>query len=378
MKKISILGSTGSIGKNALEVIDHLGPEYTVSALAAHSNIDLIEQQAKKYQPELIAIYDETQAQALKKRLPNFKIVSGLEGVSEAASIDSADMTLSAMSGTLGLIPTLSAIKSNKDVALANKETLVSGGNLVMREASSRGKKILPIDSEHCALFQCMMGENKNEVSRLILTASGGPFRTWSQEALDKVTAEQALAHPTWQMGPKITIDCSTLMNKGLEMIEAHFLFNIPASKIDVVVHPQSIIHSMVEYQDGSMKAQMSAPDMKMPIQFAFTYPERKPGLLKPFDFIRHGKLEFLQADRLRFRCLALAYYALEKGGTMPGFMNAANEVLVGRFLKGAVSWTDIASKLETLMERHTPLALEGIETVLEVDRLARLQAAEI
>lgn len=378
MKNISLLGSTGSIGKSTLEVIDHLGPEYKVVALAANSSVDLMEIQARKYKPQIIALYDEKSAQELRRRLPNFNIVSGMEGLCESASYPTATITLSAMVGTLGLLPTLAAIRAKKDIALANKETLVSGGKLVTDEAKKFGVKLLPVDSEHSALYQCLVGETKYEVSRLILTASGGAFRNRNKETLFHATAKEALAHPTWMMGPKITVDCSTLMNKGLEMIEAHHLFEIPAEKIDVVIHPQSIIHSMVEFQDGSIKAQMSQPDMKLPIQYALTYPKRMEGVLKPFDFIHHSKLEFMEVDRLRFRCLDLAYLALARGGTMPGYMNAANEVLVGKFLQGGILWGEIATKLETLMERHRQVPLESIEVALEVDRLARSEAAEI
>lgn len=376
MKRISLLGSTGSIGKNALEVIDHLGPEFQVASLAAKSNIELLKQQALRYKPEVIAVYDEAKAKELKLALPAFKVVSGLEGLQEAAC--AGDMTLSAMTGTLGLIPTLAAIRAGRDIALANKETLVSGGRLVMQEADRQQIKILPVDSEHSALFQCLIGETIGEVRRLILTASGGPFRNYSADALQKVTVQDTLNHPTWSMGPKVTVDSSTLMNKGLEMIEAAYLFGLPTDKIEVVIHPQSIIHSLVEFIDGSMKAQLSQPDMKLPIQYAFSFPQRKEGLLKPFDFIRHDKLEFYQPDTQRFACLDLAYAALRRGGSYPGFMNAANEILVGRFLQGQLSWGDIAAKLEKLMERHAPLCVETLEAILEVDAQARRAAAEI
>lgn len=376
MKKIAILGATGSIGKSALEVIDHLGPEFGVSALAACSNIDLLLSQALRYRPEVVAVYNEDKARELQKRLPGVRVVGGMEGLKEAAV--RGDMTLSAMSGTLGLIPTLAAIQAGKDIALANKETLVTGGELVVKEAERRGVRLLPVDSEHNALFQCLVGENREEVSRMVLTASGGPFRNYSLEEMGKIKKEDALNHPTWRMGPKVTVDSSTLMNKGLEMIEAHYLFQIPAEKIDVVIHPQSIIHSLVEFRDGSMKAQMSLPDMKLPIQYCFTFPKRWGGILKPFDFIHNGKLEFFKADKTKFRCLDLAYLALGAGGTLPGYMNAANEVLVGRFLEGGIAWMDLATKLEKLMERHKIQSARCLETLLEVDKLARRDAAEI
>lgn len=376
MKRISLLGSTGSIGKSALEVIDHLGGDFQVAALSARENIETLYEQALKYRPQLIAVYEEAKAQELEERLPEFRVVAGMEGLQEAATL--GDMTLSAMSGTLGLIPTLAAIRAKKDIALANKETLVSGGALVMQEVRAHQVELLPVDSEHSALFQCLIGENPLEVERLILTASGGPFRNHTWEELAKIQVSDALNHPTWRMGPKVTIDSSTLMNKGLEMIEAAYLFDLTPAKIDIVIHPQSIIHSLVEFQDGSMKAQMSVPDMKLPIQYAFTFPKRRGGLLKPFDFIRHGKLEFYQADKTRFRCLELAYSALKEGLSFPGYMNAANEVLVGRFLKGQVTWIDIAAKLEKLMERHIPYSVDSLDKILEVDQLARREAAEI
>lgn len=378
MRNIAILGSTGSIGKSALEVIEHLGPKARVVSLAAKSQVDLMEIQAKKFKPELVAMYDEKAALELSKRLVGVKVVSGLEGLIEAASYEKADMTLSAIAGTLGLQPTLAAIYAGKDIALANKETLVSGGKLVMEAARENGVKLLPVDSEHSALFQCLVGENPKEVLRLVLTASGGAFRELPAQELYNKEAKEALKHPTWTMGPKVTIDSSTLMNKGLEMIEAHYLFNTPAEKIDVVIHPQSIIHSLVEFQDGSMKAQLSQPDMKLPIQYAFTYPERVAGVLKPFDFIRHSRLEFFQVDKLRFRCLDLAYQALRAGGTMPGYMNAANEVLVERFLRGEFTWGRIGEKLEDLMSRFNPVPLANLEAVLETDQKARKEALVI
>ncbi|MCB1113386.1 MAG: 1-deoxy-D-xylulose-5-phosphate reductoisomerase [Chlamydiia bacterium] len=377
MKKISILGSTGSIGKSALEIVEHLGPEYQIVALAAKSNVDLVESQAKKFRPELVALFDEKAARELKKRLPNLRVVSGMEGIIEAACHTQADTVLSAIAGTLGLQPTFSAIQAKKTICLANKETLVSGGDIVMRAAKANGVKILPVDSEHSALFQCLVGEKNEEVHRLILTASGGAFRDEKGD-LSQKTFEEALKHPTWSMGPKVTIDSSTLMNKGLEMIEAHYLFDIPPERIDVVVHPQSVIHSLVEFKDGSMKAQLSVPDMKLPIQYAFTYPERRGGVLKPFDFIRHSRLEFLQADRKRFRCLDLAFEAMKVGQDMPGYMNAANEVLVERFLNGEFTWGKIAEKLSDLMEKHIPQRVLTLDDVLAVEKLAKEEALTI
>lgn len=376
-KKISLLGSTGSIGKSSLQVIRHLGEGYEITALAAHSNINLLEQQIKEFSPKIAAVFDEQAAGILKTKVA-CKVVSGIDGIIEAACFADSNFVISAMSGTSGLIPTIAAINAGKDIALANKESLVSAGELVMSLCKEKKVRLLPIDSEHSALFQCLQGNSMENINRLILTASGGPFLTYSKEQLENITVAEALNHPNWKMGPKITIDSSTLMNKGLEVIEARWIFDIPLEKIDVVVHPQSIIHSMIEYQDGSIMAQMGEPLMIVPIQYALTYPDRKPGLLKPFDFIRHGKLEFTFPDVNKFRCLSLAYEALNKGGSMAGFMNAANEVLVSRFIQNKISWKQIGQKLEKLMEKHIVHPVLSIEAVLEVDSRARQEAAVV
>lgn len=377
-KKITILGSTGSIGTSTLQVIDHLGDEYQVSALVAHANIDVLEGQIRKYRPSCVAVYDEKAAKKLKERLPAQKILQGPEGVVEAAAYSESDIVISAIAGTLGLAPTIAAIKAGKTIALANKEALVSGGSYVVELAQSKGVSLIPVDSEHSALFQCLQGNRHQDVRRLILTASGGPFRSHSLEQLQAITPEQALKHPNWSMGPKVTIDSSTLMNKGLELIEAYWLFKVPLERIEVVIHPQSVIHSMVEYCDGSILAQMSEPSMLVPIQYALTYPARQEGILKPFDFIRYQKLEFSYPDFSKFRALALAIEAIKKGQSYSCFMNAANEVLVGRFLKGDFGWLQIAEKLETLMDRHAPQPLHSLEEILTVDNMARAQAALI
>jgi 1-deoxy-D-xylulose-5-phosphate reductoisomerase len=358
--------------------MDHLGEGYQVSALVAHSNIDVLEAQIKKYQPKYIAVYDEKAAKKLKERLPAQKILQGPEGIIEAAAASDADIVVSAIAGTLGLAPTIAAIQAGKTIALANKEALVSGGRYVVELAQSKGVSLIPVDSEHSALFQCLQGNRHQDIRRLILTASGGPFRSHSLEQLQAITPEQALKHPNWSMGPKVTIDSSTLMNKGLELIEAYWLFRVPLERIEVVIHPQSVIHSMVEYCDGSMLAQMSEPSMLIPIQYALTYPARKEGILKPFDFIRYQKLEFSYPDYSKFRALALAIEAIKKGQSYSCFMNAANEVLVGRFLNGEFGWLQIAEKLETLMDRHAPQPLHSLEEILTVDNMARAQAALI
>lgn len=378
MKSISILGSTGSIGTSALEVIRHLGPEYQVTALAACSNIDLLQEQIKEFRPKLVAVFDEDKAVELKMRLPNQQIIGGQEGILAAAAQPEANVVLSAISGTIGMAPTFEAVKAGKVLALANKEALVSGGSLLIDLAKKKNVPILPVDSEHSALFQCLQGNSIQSVNRLILTASGGPFRSFNLEELRAVTPEKALKHPNWSMGRKITIDSSTLMNKGLEVIEAHWLFGIPLDKIEVVVHPQSIIHSLVEYVDGSMLAQMSEPTMIVPIQYALTYPERKAGLLKPFDFIRHGKLEFSCPDLVKFRALKLAYDAIREGQSLPCYMNAANEVLVYRFLNHEIGWLEIAEKLETLMQKHEKTPVASLEEIVVIDNQARREAETI
>ncbi len=374
-KKIALLGSTGSIGTSSLQVVRHLGEDFEISALAAHSNIDLLQQQIKEFRPKVAAVFDEKQAKVLQSRAPGCPILSGLDGLKEVASFNEANFVISSITGTAGLIPTIEAIKAGKDVALANKEALVSGGELVMKLVKEKGVQLLPVDSEHSALFQALQGNCSSTIRKLILTASGGPFRNHNDEQLKNITVEQALNHPNWKMGSKVTIDSSTLMNKGLEVIEAYWLFGIPLEQIDVVVHPQSIVHSMIEYCDGSIMAQMGEPLMIVPIQYALTYPKRKPGLLNAFDFMRHGKLEFNAPDLKKFPCLSLAFEALRKGGSMPAYMNAANEVLVSRFLNKEISWQDIGKKLETLMERHSSKPVPTIEAIFDIDHEARSDA---
>lgn len=377
MKIITILGSTGSIGCNALAVARHLPAQFCVKALAAKSNIDLLEKQAREFHPELVAVYDKGKALELQRRLPHIEVVGGMEGLEAAASFASVSLVVSAIAGTLGLTPTVAAIRAGKDIALANKEALISGGALVMALVKEKGISLIPIDSEHSALFQCLKGEPPQRVRRLILTASGGPFRSFTAEQLAAATVDQALCHPTWKMGPKITVDCSTLMNKGLEVIEAHWLFNVPLSQIEVVIHPQSLIHSMVEFIDGSMIAQINETDMRVPIQYAMTYPERHPGLIKPFDFTKHSSLTFSPPDMQKFSCLRLAYQAIQKGGSLPCYMNAANEVLVERCLKKEIAWIEISQILEALMERHSIIPADALETILAIDAEARRDARQ-
>ncbi len=375
-RKLAILGSTGSVGTNTLQVARHIGME--VVALGARANIDLLEQQAREFKPKLIAVFEEQKAQELQKRLPHIRVLGGMEGMEEVAACTDADLVVSAMVGTAGILPTIAAIQAGKDVALANKEVLVSAGELVMGLVQRHQVKLLPIDSEHSALFQCLNGQETKAIQRLILTASGGPFRDLNTKALDHITPEQALKHPNWSMGPKITIDCSNLLNKGLEAIEAHWLFGIPYQQIEVIIHPQSLIHSMVEFVDGSMLAQMGAPDMRAPIQYALTYPARTSGLITPFDFTKHSVLQFLQPDREKFPCLNLAYAAGQIGGTMPAYLNAANEILVQRFIDRELSWKGIAAGLEKLMGKHKSVRSPSLEVILAVDREARYEAANL
>ncbi len=377
MKRISIIGSTGSIGQNTLKIAKHL-ENVKVVAIAANSNIDLLEKQALEFSPQLIGVYNKDKALELKKRLPHIEVVGGVEGINAVAAHSDTNFVVSAMTGTLGLIPTLTAIQSGKDIGLANKEALVSGGSLVMQLVKEKGVKLLPIDSEHSAIFQCLNGEKNAFVRRLILTSSGGPFRQFTKEALQRVTVDEALCHPTWTMGPKVTIDSSTLMNKGLEMIEAHWLFQMPVDKIDVIIHPQSIIHSMCEFVDNSIMAQMGYPNMITPIQYALTYPERKIGMMESFDFVKHNQLQFFIPDLEKFPCLRLAYEAAKMSGSLTCYMNAANEVLVNRCLERQISWQQISQKLEQLMLAHSIIPINTIDNVLEVDALARNDALHI
>lgn len=376
-KAISILGSTGSIGKQTLNVVRHL-QDVRVVGLAARNNVDLLEKQIHEFKPEVVAMFEEKAAQELKRRLPMQHIVRGVEGLCEVASWHSADFVVLGMVGSKGILPAAKAIQAGKDIGLANKEILVAAGEYIFNLAKEKNVNLIPIDSEHSAILQCLRGEKLAEVKRVILTASGGPFLNHSLDALKSVTAKDAANHPTWAMGDKVSIDCSTLMNKGFEVMEARWLFDIPPEKIDVVIHPQSLVHSFVEFIDGSVKAQIGVPNMELPIQYALTYPSRKPRHTAPFNFLTHGKFEFYLPNRDKFRCLELAYEALRQGGTLPCFINAANEVLVERFCKGEVSWLGISEKLEHLMLRHTPIKALTVDAILEVDREARYMAGSV
>lgn len=375
MKRIALLGSTGSIGQSTLQVVRHLKDQFQVVALSGHSNLDLLQKQIEEFQPKIVAVANQEKAEELRLRGVKAKIVFGQEGLSELVLHDEVNFVVMAIVGLAALSPTVAALKAKKPVALASKEVLVSAGDLVMDLAKKNGVPLLPIDSEHSALFQCLHGVKKEEVRRLIITASGGPFRNHKAEDLEKVTVDSALNHPTWQMGPKITVDSSTLMNKALEAIEAHYLFDISPDHIEVVIHPQSIIHSMVECIDGSILAQMSVPSMILPIQYAMTYPERHQGILEPFDFVKHGKLEFFAPDYHRFPSLQFAFHAMRAKGSVPNYLNAANEILVDRFLKKEISWLQIMKKLDTLINQHRNVPQDSLEAIFEVDTQARREA---
>lgn len=378
MKRIVILGSTGSIGRMALDVISRHGDKFSVVGLVAGRNIALLEEQVRAFGPEIVAVAEEGPALKLRKRLnKKTKVFSGPEGIKAAATLKKADFVLSAMVGFSGLIPTIEAIKAGKVVGLANKETLVSAGGIVMAEARKHRVKILPVDSEHSAIFQCLEGHDRRFLKRLILTASGGPFRGKSREELEDVTPERALKHPKWSMGKKITIDSATLMNKGLEVIEAAHLFDLPSDRIDVMVHPQSIIHSLVEFCDGGLLAQMSVPDMRGPIAYALSYPRRLDGTIPTLKLGDVENLTFCKPDMENFPCLGLAYEALREGGTLPTVLNAVNEVAVEAFLQRKIDFNSIPVIIRTVMEFHEPKKALGLDEVVEADRWAREKAEE-
>lgn len=381
MKHLSIIGSTGSIGCQTLDVADNNQDKIKIVALAAGHNIKTIHQQILKYQPQIVAMADEKTAAELKALLgdeTSTKVLHGTEGLIAVATCSAADTVLTAVTGTVGLLPTIKAIEAGKDIALANKETLVAAGGLVMSKIAEKGVKLLPVDSEHSAIWQCLNGEPKETVSKLILTASGGPFRQATKSEMVNITPEMALKHPNWNMGSKITIDSATLMNKGLEVLEAHWLFNIDLTDIEVVVHPQSIIHSMVEFRDGSVMAQLGIPDMRTPIQYALSYPSRWPNKLPRLDLLSAAQLTFEAPDLERFPCLGLAYQAGKKGGTMPAVLNAANEVAVARFLNNDINFLDIPRILNAVMEKHQVMDNPDLDDILAADRWAREMAKDI
>ncbi|MCU6756374.1 1-deoxy-D-xylulose 5-phosphate reductoisomerase [uncultured Eubacterium sp.] len=375
MKRISILGSTGSIGTQCLDVISGNRDRFSVAALSCSKSIELLCRQIEELSPAAVCVAEEADAAELSKKYSGIEFFHGDEGLRAIAAMEDCDMVVNSLMGMRGLEPTMAAIEAGKDIAFANKETLVVGGQLVMDAVKRRGVKLLPVDSEHSAVFQCIQGSAGNEIRRLILTASGGPFRGYSAEQLKSVTLEQALAHPNWSMGKKITVDSATMMNKGLEVIEAKWLFDIPAEKIQIVVHPQSILHSAVEYCDGSVIGQMGLPDMRVPIAYALSYPERMEmtSSMKSLDFfsLKDG-MTFYPADAEVFRTIGLAYEACRIGGSYPVALNGANEVLVDMFLKGKIRFTDIQDTLVKVMEEHRPVQDLDIEGILEEDSRIR------
>ena len=375
MKKISILGSTGSIGTQALDVIAHNQDKFKVTALSCAKSLPLLCRQIEEFSPEAVAVRDETDAKELADKYKDLEVFWGAEGLKTIASMESCDMVLNSLMGMKGLEPTMAAIESGKDIAFANKETLVAGGQLVMDAVKKHGVAMLPVDSEHSAIFQSLQGNQDNEIRRILLTASGGPFRGYSLEQLEQVSLEQALNHPNWSMGSKITIDSATMMNKGLEVIEARWLFDVPLEKIQVVVHPQSILHSAVEYMDSSVIGQMGNPDMRIPIAYAFSYPERMDlsDVTQPLDLfsLKEG-MSFYPADRSVFKTIDLAYEACREGGSCPVVLNGANEVLVDLFLHGKIRFIDIQNFLIQMMEAHQTKRNLDLETILEEDMRGR------
>jgi len=373
MKKVFILGSTGSIGVNCLNVIDNLKDDFKVIGLTINSNTELLLKQIKKYNPELVVTRDENSANKISSEIPEgCELLVGEEGLIKAAKESDYDILMGAMVGFAGLAPTIEAVKRGKRIALANKETLVVAGELVTNLCKTNNSEIIPVDSEHSAIYQCLIGENLNEVEKLILTASGGPFRDKDKSFFENATVDEALNHPNWKMGSKITIDSATMMNKGLEVIEAHWLFGLPAEKIEVVIHPQSIIHSMVQFVDGSIKAQLGLPDMKLPIQYALTFPERVQNNFARTDLPSISTLNFFEPDVNKFECLMLAFNALNQGGTAPCILNAANEVAVKKFLNKEIKFSHIPLLINKALDKVENNFSTDLGTIFECDRKTR------
>lgn len=374
-KRIAILGSTGSIGTQALEVVDQYPDRFEVEVLTANNSIDLLIEQAKKYKPNVVVVANECRYEILQEALKNepVKVYAGANAVADVVQMDTVDIVLTAMVGYSGLIPTFNAAKAGKQIALANKETMVVAGEIINQVAIENNASIFPVDSEHSAIFQCLSGEFCNEIEKIYLTASGGPFRGFSMEQLEKVTREDALKHPNWNMGAKITIDSASMMNKGFEVIEAKWLFGLKPEQIDVIIHPQSIIHSLVQFRDGSIKAQMGLPDMKLPILYAMSYPERLPSNFERFNFLDYPQLTFEQPDPKKFRNLALAYEALRRGGTMPCILNAANEVVVQAFLKDQVRFVQMPEIIEECMQKAAFTENPDLNAYIQTDKEVRL-----
>ena len=377
MKKVAILGSTGSIGTQALDVISKNKQLLSVAVLSCANNIEKLCSQIEEYHPEAVVVAKEVDAAELRRKYPSIEVFWGDDGLVQAATGD-CDVVLNSLMGIRGLVPTYKAVMSGKDIALANKETLVAGGELIMKAVKEKNTLLTPVDSEHSAVFQCMQGQNRKDVARLILTGSGGPFRQCSKNELETVTVEQALKHPNWSMGEKITIDSSTLMNKGLEVIEAMWLFGFDIDSIDVVIHPQSIIHSMIEMNDGAILAQMGTADMRIPIAYALTYPDREVSGSQRLDLIKAAQLTFEEPDTDKFPCLKIAMDAAKAGGTYPVTMNGANEMLVSAFLEGRISYLDIPRIIDRIMQEHKVQYDLSLEVILEADKMARQAVLDI
>ena len=378
-KGIAVLGSTGSIGANTLSVVASHPDKFAVLALAAYSNVDKLEEQVRRFRPQLAVLFETESADYLRARLEDLdtEVDSGLDGLCRAAVYPGVQLVMSSVVGSIGLWPTLRAVEAGLDVALANKESLVMAGELIMRPDRPEWGRIIPVDSEHNAIFQVLQDQQRSALRRILLTASGGPFRDWSLEDMRAASIVEALKHPNWKMGPKITVDSATMMNKGLELIEARWLFDVPVENLQIVVHPESIVHSMVEFHDGSVLAQLGIPDMRVPISYALAYPQRLPNTLPSLDLFSVQALHFHPPDHERFPCLRLAIEAARCGGTMPAVLNAANEVAVQAFLDGSINFLAIPKVIETTMARHAPVLLDDASVVLEADRWAREHAAK-
>ena len=371
MKTIAVLGSTGSIGTQTMDIVRANREELKVKALAAGSNIRILEEQIREFKPELVAVFNEDKAVDLRQRVSdlNVRVASGMDGIIEAATLEGVDCVVTSMVGMIGIKPTIAAIRAGKDIALANKETLVCAGHIIMPLAAEMGVRILPVDSEHSAIFQSMNGENKKRVEKILLTASGGPFLNRKQDELKSMTVEDALKHPNWSMGRKITVDSASLVNKGLEVMEARWLFDVPLDRIQVIIHPQSIIHSMVQYEDGAVIAQLGMPDMKLPIQYALFYPDRRYLGTERVDFYALSHMTFMKPDTETFRGLKLALAAAKTGGTMPTVFNAANERAVALFLDRKIAFTDIYDIIEKSMDAHKVSYMPDVDMILQAER---------
>jgi len=379
MKYISLLGSTGSIGTQTLEVIKNNRDDYEICGITGHSNIDLLEKQVLEFRPKVVAISNTSRYKELKNRVGNItEVVAGTEGLIEVATMEESDMVMSSIVGIAGLIPTFKAIEKGKTIGLANKETLVTAGQLVMDAAKKHKSKILPVDSEHSAIFQCILGNNTKSLSKIILTASGGPFRNKNLEELINVSIEETLNHPNWAMGKKISVDSATLMNKGLEVIEAKWLFDVNPDNIEVCIHPQSVIHSMVEFEDGAVIAQLGIPDMRVPIQYSLTYPERKPSFTPRLNLLEIGTLTFEKPKTELFRCLSLAFDVLKEESSHSVVLNASNEIAVDLFLRKKINFTTISELIEDTLQSHISQRVNSIEDIVEIDAWARRKSMQL